>query len=35
MGSQSLQELRALLASAESALNEVTAKQENPERSPC
>jgi DNA-binding MarR family transcriptional regulator len=35
IGSQSLQELRALLALAESALNEVTAKQENPERSPC
>jgi DNA-binding MarR family transcriptional regulator len=34
IGSQSLQELRALLASAELAVNQVTVKQENPERSP-
>jgi DNA-binding MarR family transcriptional regulator len=34
IGSQSLQELRALLASAESAVNEVTTKSGNPERSP-
>jgi DNA-binding MarR family transcriptional regulator len=34
IGSQSLQELRALLALAESAVNEVTAKQQNPERAP-
>jgi hypothetical protein len=34
IGSQSLQELRALLALAESAVNEVTVKQENPEPSP-
>jgi DNA-binding MarR family transcriptional regulator len=34
IGSQSLQELRALLALAESAVNEVTAKQEKPEPSP-
>ncbi len=34
IGSRSIQELRALLASAESALNEVTAKQEKPEQSP-
>jgi DNA-binding MarR family transcriptional regulator len=32
IGLQSLQELRALLALAESAVNEVTAKQENRER---
>jgi DNA-binding MarR family transcriptional regulator len=33
IGSQSLQELRALLALAESAVNEVSVKQENPEQS--
>jgi DNA-binding MarR family transcriptional regulator len=34
IGSQSLQDLRALLASAELAVNEVAAKQESPEGSP-
>jgi DNA-binding MarR family transcriptional regulator len=34
IGAQSLQELRALLASAESAINDVTAMQESRERSP-